>query len=97
MSRLHTYLYGTLQVAHLGDNNCKGEFDYAKTRKGSKMLLPVVMESALLSQRLWKGHVGLALNQRMFANCSVEGREDIDGIMRELAAMGVQPTHESMA
>ena len=61
------------------------------------MLLPVVMERALCNQQLWVGPVGLALNERMYTNCSVEGREDIDGIMRELAAMGVQPTHESMA
>ena len=60
-------------------------------------MLPVVMETAYCSQRLWKGPVAMELGQRMYANCSEEGREDIDGIVRELAAMEVQPTLYSFA
>ncbi len=55
------------------------------------MMLPIVMEAALCNQRMWAGPVGMELNQRMYANCCTEGREDIDAIMRELAAMGVTP------
>ncbi len=72
-----------------GSNNCKREFDYASTRKGPGMMLPIVMEAALCNQRTWAGPVGMELGKRMYANCCTEGSEDIDAIMRELAAMGV--------
>ena len=57
------------------------------------MLLPVVMEQAMCDQRRWVGPVGGALNERMYADCSVEGREHegIPVIMRELAGMDVFP------
>ena len=51
------------------DDNCKIEFVYSKTQKGSALMLPVVMEAAMCDQRTWVGPVGI-LGQRMYVNCS---------------------------
>ena len=52
-------------------------------------MLPVVMDTSVRSQQSWVGPVGFDLGQRMYINCSVT--DDIDGIMRELEAMGIRP------
>ena len=51
-------------------DSCKREFEYADSRKGGRMLLPVVMERELCRQSEWTGAVGFVMSKSMYVDLS---------------------------
>jgi hypothetical protein len=54
------------------DDACKFEFDYARRRLGAAKLIPIVMDPSVRDPCSWDGHVGFALGQRLYVDCSDE-------------------------
>ena len=54
-------------------DNCKYEFDYAFEQKGSRFIIPVVLEESMRNPRDWKGPLGAALGKLLYIDlCNVD-------------------------
>ena len=52
------------------DNNCRFEFNFALRMKGSKNMVPVVMESVMLDPEQWTGKLSGYLGDTLYVNMS---------------------------
>ena len=56
-----------------GLDNCSKEFNFALTKKGCALMVPVVMEAAMMDTKNWDGPLGF-LGQALYVDFSVDGK-----------------------
>ena len=67
------------------DNYCKMEFNYIQARKGSRKIIPVVMEDICLDTKKWKCPKGAYLNSKLYIPITNEiNNESIEKIVAEV-------------
>ena len=66
-------------------DNCKYEFDYAFEQKGSRFIIPVVLEESMRNPRDWKGPLGAALGKLLYIDlCNVDINDFPEAKTKEL-------------
>ena len=71
-----------------GRDNCRFEFNHAFEQKGSKFMIPVVMEPCMRNAREWKGLLGAALSGHLYIDFSSAFTDDaiFDAKVKELVS-----------
>ena len=69
-------------------DNCKLEFGYAQRKKGSSLMIPVVMEDSVKSSVSWGGPVGMLLGGSLYEDMSSDDNFDknIDDLVNAIVA-----------
>lgn len=74
------------------DDNCKKEFNYAVMRRGTALMVPVVMERATLDTRQWFGPLGMELRSNLYVSMIDDQQmtgSGLEGVLQKLAAIGI--------
>ena len=78
------------------DDSCKFEFDLACLKRGTKCMLPVVMEPICLNTRSWSPKVGGKLGMKLYVDFSSDSPDQLDAAVTKLVEqMGIE--HRSPA
>jgi len=77
------------KVGSKGFDNCKGEFDYARTIE--KPMIAVPMETCMQNTKNWLGPVGMWLGTKLYPTSFAESIDDeqLDKLAQKLRVMGL--------
>ena len=76
---------------HGDDDSCKFEFDLACLKRGTRFMLPVVMEPICLNTRSWSSKVGGKLGMKLYVDCSNDSPDQLEAAVAKLVEqMGLE-------
>jgi len=76
---------------HGDDDSCKFEFDLACLKRGTRFMLPVVMEPICLNTRSWSAKVGGKLGMKLYVDCSNDSPDQLEAAVAKLVEqMGLE-------
>lgn len=76
---------------HGDDDSCKFEFDLACLKRGTRFMLPVVMEPVCLNTRSWSPKVGGKLGMKLYVDCSNDSPDQLEAAVAKLVEqMGLE-------